>query len=304
MEPGSVFHYTSAEGLLGIIESKVLWASEASSLNDTAELNQGWEIIDKWLSGQPDSDTVSTLRYLAEIPRTARTEVLVLSASTDPEDAGQWRNYGAEGRGYAVEIDAGLPLAAVAVGPEPAPENPPSEPGKRLFMVPSRLWLGGWERVLYSSADMDQALHNLIEYREEKRAWEQQARDGEEFDERWQEVEADILGQMATLAGRYKSPGFMGEREHRVLVGAEWGSAHLHHRAGRYGVVAYAELTGAPDASTRFLYGTEPATRTLPIRSVRVGPGLPEENVRTVQRLLRVNGFEDVAVKRAEVPLR
>jgi hypothetical protein len=33
----SLFHYTTATGLVGIVESKTLWATHASFLNDTAE---------------------------------------------------------------------------------------------------------------------------------------------------------------------------------------------------------------------------------------------------------------------------
>lgn len=305
MGPGSVFHYTSAQGLLGIIEEGVLWASEASSLNDTEELNQGWSIIENWLSKQEDSEAISALRDLARVPRSERSEVLVLSASTDPDDVGQWRSYGAHGRGYVVELDASAPLAALASGPEPPPEDQGGKPGKRRIQLPSKLWLGDWEQVLYSATEVEQAMDELVESRDHLVAWTYQADDETDFDLRRQEVEADVLGMMSTLAGRYKSPGFMGEREYRVLVSAEWGYRHLHHRAGQYGVVAYAKLTGAPDVKSRFLYGTKAATRSLPIRSVRVGPGLPDENVATVARLLMVNGYvNDVRVAKCRVPLR
>ncbi len=37
-----VYHYTTPEGLLGIIDSGELWMSDYSYLNDAVELNYGW----------------------------------------------------------------------------------------------------------------------------------------------------------------------------------------------------------------------------------------------------------------------
>jgi len=38
-EPDIIFHYTSLEGLLGIIKSKSIWATNVFYLNDASELN-------------------------------------------------------------------------------------------------------------------------------------------------------------------------------------------------------------------------------------------------------------------------
>jgi hypothetical protein len=43
---GSLYHYTSAEGLRGIIQSRCLHASLAYLLNDASEVSYGCEIQD------------------------------------------------------------------------------------------------------------------------------------------------------------------------------------------------------------------------------------------------------------------
>jgi hypothetical protein len=74
---GSVFHYTSAQGLLGIIPSGKVWASEASSLNDLAEVRQGWETISRVLMTLTDSEGRQLLIDFAERPMKATHEVFV-----------------------------------------------------------------------------------------------------------------------------------------------------------------------------------------------------------------------------------
>jgi hypothetical protein len=52
-ESGLLFHYTTAEGLKGIIEQNELWASSAYFLNDSAEITYGYgvlkQVLDQWI---------------------------------------------------------------------------------------------------------------------------------------------------------------------------------------------------------------------------------------------------------------
>ena len=53
-----VYHYTSAVGLLGIVENHELWATEAIGMNDMAEVHQGWDFIRGWVAKQDPDDGV------------------------------------------------------------------------------------------------------------------------------------------------------------------------------------------------------------------------------------------------------
>src|ERR1700727_58993 len=66
-----LYHYTSAEGLKGIIENNELWATSAYYLNDSAEMFYGYnvlrEVLDQWLSENKrteDSFTLGLARQL------------------------------------------------------------------------------------------------------------------------------------------------------------------------------------------------------------------------------------------------
>ncbi len=50
---GSIYHYTSPSGLLGLVENHELWATEATGMNDLGEVRQGWDFIRSWVRGQP-----------------------------------------------------------------------------------------------------------------------------------------------------------------------------------------------------------------------------------------------------------
>jgi len=48
-----LYHYTSAEGLKGIIENNELWATSAYYLNDSAEMFYGYGVLREVLSTGP-----------------------------------------------------------------------------------------------------------------------------------------------------------------------------------------------------------------------------------------------------------
>ncbi len=46
VDPGTVvYHYTSPVGLVGVMQQRELWASEATSLNDLSEVKKGLKAI-------------------------------------------------------------------------------------------------------------------------------------------------------------------------------------------------------------------------------------------------------------------
>jgi len=110
---GSVYHYTSAPGLIAVVESGRIWASEASSLNDRAEVPQGWESLQSHLHNHKNAPAGRWLmKYAMQDRNKEPHDVFMLCASTRDDDANQWRLYGASGRGYSIELDGSIQLAA------------------------------------------------------------------------------------------------------------------------------------------------------------------------------------------------
>jgi hypothetical protein len=240
-----IYHYTSADGLLGAPGSRRLWASQATSLNDRAEVEQGWrliiEIIDELLGEEPGDSNLELLRSWAKLPIDQPGHVTVLCASLRGDDANQWRLYGGGSRGFAIELDPQTALSAV-VAEEPPPRASP-EPGRPIvdFDV---LLTTGWLRVIYRRDLLKEALRRL--WTAIAAAEAPQGLTEDDHAVWWSELQAVAFGEISTLAHLVKTEGFSGEYEVRFVVTHLGGAAHFKYRAGTYGIVGFRELGSAP----------------------------------------------------------
>lgn len=303
----AVYHYTSSGGLLGMVTSGQLRASEASSLNDLAEVELGWQSVRQWLSKQPDSQGVSYLvDSVGSMRQDPQHQVFVLSGTTAGDDANQWRLYAEQGRGYAIEIDGSRPLAVVS---KDYAEY--SGFGTRVTQV---AYVLQWHHVLYKKLHLDRALSALVTYVDDELTRIDQIADPE-----GQEHFAEVLGQevadeLATIAHLVKSRGFEGEREVRVVVRFLWFGKHVGYRAGAYGIAGHVFLVHrdlSRGTSSRVVPEPEMAnagevdfTHPLAISGVRLGPLVHKGNKETVRAFLRAHGLRSTRVSRSRVPLR
>ncbi|SDT36736.1 DUF2971 domain-containing protein [Jiangella sp. DSM 45060] len=309
----SVYHYTSADGLLGIVESGTLRASEASSLNDLAEIKQGWKFIRNWLDQQSDSKTVSYLRRLAgedgSVGGPSQTEAFVVSSSTIGDDANQWRLYAAGGRGYAIELDPGTSLAVLAKGKRIEKKSERRNALNLGELMRDSVMVSPWLKVLYSDQEKDAAMVDLLEWADRSAEYFENASSSEEqWDLNRQEYEVAVHVALEKIAQLIKEPGFAGEREARTVVTFAWAGPHLSFRAGQYGISRYARLAVASASKEgRVWYVDDGIVEAdkLPIKSVRLGPLLhAENNMSSVEALLKACGYKNVGVDASTVPLR
>lgn len=100
-----LWHYTSAEGMLGILESRKLWFSNARFLNDTEEIKHGYELVtsltlERATEYGEDHPTRQMLQdALYEIPHLragsgGRLEYFVCCFCENGNLLSQWRSYG------------------------------------------------------------------------------------------------------------------------------------------------------------------------------------------------------------------
>lgn len=293
-----VFHYTSSQGLLGATSRHHLWASEAAGLNDLAEVRRGWTFIRDWLDKTNDSD-VKLLRRLADRPFNAPHEVFVLCASTDGDDANQWRLYASGGRGYCVELDPTVPMA---VASENAGSKHPDRLGTMLRDVAST---SEWLHVLYDRTSTETALNTIVAELKQRADDTSGFDSQEEADEAAQALQADMYEALATVAHLIKAPGFRGENEVRTITTTLSSRGNVRYREGQHGVVGYVALAATPSGlrQTRVL-PRKTRLVPLPLRSVRLGPLLQPENAPTVKALLRDRDYREVKVAVSQVPLR
>jgi hypothetical protein len=116
-----LYHYTTQEGIKGIIEKKVLWCTHSQFMNDSSEFKYALRML-KTLIGErikkerPDS---SDRKFLERIDRYTNMKVWTMnvcvgSLSDDGGDSlSQWRAYGSANSGFSIGIN-GTKLAELA----------------------------------------------------------------------------------------------------------------------------------------------------------------------------------------------
>jgi Protein of unknown function (DUF2971) len=105
----TLFHYTSIEGLMGIVDAKALWASEVRYLNDAQELYHFGDLANqKILQAQStnlDSEDREILRQFGEWLRERLSSgplVFVSSLTENGNLLSQWRGYCPHGKGVSL----------------------------------------------------------------------------------------------------------------------------------------------------------------------------------------------------------
>ena len=265
--PRFVSHYTTLEGLRGIISSKALWASNASFLNDRAELEhalQASERVIKMLSSDEVLKTWSPLlkRVFTELADGARPDTYVACFCEDDDNLSQWRGYGGDVQG--VSITFGRAQLSKQLKKEGATFIKVSY-SKYSTATKVRQAL---EDQLSEIAELDKLAGNL----NSTQKYEQ------------------LRSRVSALLPRFKHIGFKDEREWRFAIQRSVELSALKFRVTKNKIVPYIVIG----------YGIEP----LPITSVRIGPG-PDQllTAKSVKVFLNVNGY-DIPVRTSEVPFR
>ena len=77
--PGPLFHYTDANGLLGILEHKEIWATDALHLNDAQEFKHALSLLQTELIKRTDDDQLEVGKPLEskKLPSSQQAEVIL-----------------------------------------------------------------------------------------------------------------------------------------------------------------------------------------------------------------------------------
>jgi len=266
-------HYTDSGGLLGIIESRKIRATNVWFMNDSVEATFGWGRIERFL----DSKSPSSAKE-KEVIRLAKAGLHGASNKTDfPDsyiacfsqkgnDLSQWRAYG-RGRGFSIGFDSDeLNRLARAIG------------GSDLF-PPLR-------KVAYGDAEQEY----IIETNYGQRVETQLANEPEVT------TLAGLFDFMATmLLPSLKHPAFEAEAEWRLQFFLDKSDPKVKFRDSAMGVTPFIEMS---------LCDPESSIITC-MREVTIGPQRhPDEAFRAVSQFLSRNGLEAVELKPSKIPLR
>jgi Protein of unknown function (DUF2971) len=116
-----LYHYTSLDGLVGIVRSRSMWASSIRHLNDSSEFRYALDLVQSEILVMPKGASGSYGRmldeYRAAFSGMGEGTVYVSSFSTEGDLLSQWRAYGTPGSTVAVGFRSGaLQSAALASG--------------------------------------------------------------------------------------------------------------------------------------------------------------------------------------------
>src|ERR1700730_3543868 len=107
-----LYHYTTGNGLIEIIKSGELWATQVACLNDSSELFYPIELLRSKVNNMSRSPISLEAGFLLKqieqglSTPTIDTEGRFLACfSEDGDDLSQWRAYGGGEGGYAIEFD-------------------------------------------------------------------------------------------------------------------------------------------------------------------------------------------------------
>lgn len=105
-----LYHYTSFNGLMGIVESRALWASDIRYMNDSAELKHTADLISTEVtrrigSGHPRPDLLN--QFLDWVTHRITNGHMLFAASfrANGNLLSQWRGYSRLGKGVSLGFD-------------------------------------------------------------------------------------------------------------------------------------------------------------------------------------------------------
>lgn len=268
-EKGLRYHYTDAVGLLGIVQTGRVWATDIRFLNDPSE---GSYLPERLLSIMGSKSGVVTkteqaiidgIRAALQKPRWDHSTFCV-SLSRNGDLLSQWRGYGSFGKGYAVGMEL-----------RPHPQ------------------LAQYYDVVYG----DDGLHEL--------ATDLLGLFVESFQKWKDDLYDDWASTLSVVAKSFKDESYSEEQESRLVCNSSSDDdarfereLPLNFRARGSDIVPYISMSHG-------LLRDEGEEPRLPIKRIIIGPGVDfDRNFPSVTALLKANSYENVEIVPSAIPFR
>jgi hypothetical protein len=281
--PPILYHYTTADGLVGIVHGRRLNATHSNFLNDPQEVSFAEEILRSFLkqrrSAFSASDAAKSLFYdslLDSLEKVRSSRELYVASLSEADDLlSQWQSYSSRGYGYSIGFD-GQAL-------------------RDIYGSPGIIYL---RRVLYTAFERDYSLNRMVAEAEELidglfTPW---AKSLMPSMMELVEIVGDLLEEFLVT---FKHEAFTEEREWRVCVVRTSDPLRssplpvVDFRVGASRLIPYMPIPlGASE-------------RPNPIKSIRVGPALdPINDAGVIIMLLEREGLLGVTVCASRIRLR
>jgi hypothetical protein len=300
---GLLFHYTTADGLKGIIEQNELWATNAYFLNDSTEVSYGCRIlrdaIDEWKINNPNPTTPLSIT-LAHDLRNAFGEDLLdrhlikpiyLACFCEVDNLlSQWRTYGQSG-GYSLGFKVPTDIFT-GQGFEPEPNT----------------YTSNWVKVDYNRHEQIKKckaiLDPVLSIFDDANLAKAITEIGDHPTMGYSKIMIVIADMLLEEIVGFKNEAFEAEKEWRVVVrqreltkqGTDDGGktpTRVHFRSSKGMLVPYLRLIPSD------------TVERLPIASVRSGPTLEKTTAAmAIKLMLDNNGYSNVEVHGSDISVR
>lgn len=279
-----VWHYTSASGLLGIIEERALWASSPQVMNDLSEVRYGANLLrDVWNGLRQESVPAPCAEYIDyvldhDFETAVQSSSFVVSASIEHDLLNQWAHY-AGIDGFAVGIDTTTTMRTCGASARKASSG-------NLPVVE------GWHRVIYDESEQREALKDLLLFTANFTPGGPD--DWQEHRPEWRRIAGSSRFILQSLLVQLKHRAFADEREVRYIAALPPGeSPKFRATAGR--LIPYVQVGRAP-------MRPDGSPNGQLVAEIVLGPNVRPGTAEVVKRLLDAHGLNHVELRSSEIP--
>ena len=234
----TLYHYTTFKGLLGILASRTLWASDIRYMNDSAEMKHAADLIKQDVArriaeGHQSPKLLNQFQYWVGHRITHGHMLFSASFRSNGNLLSQWRGYSSHGKGVSVGFDPRQILALAQ---------------QQSFQV---------GRCVYDPEAQSALISQVVDAVEavaeaEGECTDQLRRPPEQsYYDSFEKVESDLL----RIAAILKHPSFQEEEEWRIVspVLSDLAQAPIRFREGTSMIIPYLEFgLAAPEAPLEF----------------------------------------------------
>ena len=277
--PPVLYHYTSLTGLLGMVASGHIWATNIFYLNDTSESRQIWNFVRQRLEKRREMADGSTRERLTRIIEATEKQHhlstdFVACLSEEGDSLGQWRAYCPDSLGVSIGFDSRALWSQWVADPEGGESAFVGHQLCKIRYLPDR-----------SDASLDEEIDCILEQ-------------SDHFFKLFP-VEQALFGWLALMSSRYKHESFREEKEWRVLMmKPHKPMPHQRFRVGKSSLIPYIEVELNRDLNHALL-------PDYFIREVCICPTLDKNLAKdAVERLFATKNHSEVRVTSSSIPYR
>ena len=286
--PETLYHYTTLQGLISIITSQRIWATDYRYLNDTSEATHLWLMLERRLrtfyeEGREykDIDLPALIEQVRDAALAENKSVQFVASFSEARDSlSQWRAYSKGNPGVAIGFNSKALNTQWVY-------NPKGEPH----------WTGHqFQRVMYISDKADAVFDRALEQLLAKPSSQMYMRNKE------LPFAREFAIWLSLFQIRFKHDAFKEEREWRLSFQRhEKPMRHQQFRAGKSTLIPYIE------AELNKGINNEPLVQDGEswINEIVIGPSVNTTlTAMSVKQFLLANDLADVQIAASEIPYR